>query len=178
MVMTTRWLAPDRVKLERLYLAGVPLRGIAKEIGKSEGAIRRAIGRWKLHRPESHKSVDVRLNLAWPRIRAALEKSNGMTIADICKACGMFKSVVLNALADHRGELDIIRWRPTTRRPVAIWTLGVGRTAMKPVKVRNAKKSTVNPFLVAMGEVSAPKGGEGRVFIQSMEITNDELEAA
>lgn len=178
MPMTTIWLAPEKAKLERMYLAGVPVRDIAKEIGRTEDAIRRAVGRWKLHRPVEHKSVDVRLNLAWPRIRAVLEQSHGMTIPDICKACGMFKSVVLNALAEHRDELDIVRWKPTTRRPMAIWKLGSGLTAVKPIRVRRSAKSKANPFLVAMGEIAAPKGGSGRVYRQSMDITDDELEAA
>lgn len=140
MVMTTRWLAPEREMLERMYRAGVPVRDIAKSIGRNEDAIRRAVGRWKLHRPAQHKSADVRLNLAWPRIRAALDGSDGMTIADLCRACGMFKSVVIHAIADHRDELDIVRWKPTTRRPMAVWALGSGRTAVKPIKVRRSVK--------------------------------------
>lgn len=178
MVMTTEWLAPQKAALEQMYQAGAPVSEIAETIGRSEGSVRRAVGRWKLHRPVEHRSVDLRANLAWPRIRAVLATSNGMTIAEICQALGMFKSVIIRTIGDHRSELDIVRWIPGTRKPTAVWTIGTGRVAVKPIKAKRVVRAQANPFSVAAGLVSAPKGESGRVYCQSMDVKDDELEAA
>lgn len=136
------WRANEKALVTRMYEAGAPLREISAATGVSSDAIRRAVGRWKLHRPAGHIGVETRGNLAWPRIRAALEQSDGMTIAELCAALSMFKSTVLKAIAEHRGELHIARWIPTTRRPRAVWALGRRMDAPKPVAVRAPKRTS------------------------------------
>lgn len=134
------WRSHEKALVTRMYEAGAPLREIAAVSGVSEDAIRRAVGRWKLHRPAGHIGVETRANLAWPRIRAALQQSGGMTIAELCAALSMFKSTVLKALAEHRGELHVVRWIPTSRKPRAVWALGKRMDAPKPVRVRARKQ--------------------------------------
>lgn len=134
------WRANEKALVTRMYEAGAPLRDIAAEIGASSDAIRRAVGRWKLRRPEGHVGVETRRDLAWPRIHVALEQSGGMTIAELCDALSMFKSVVLRAIATHRDELHVARWEPTSRRPRAVWALGHRMDAPKPVAVRAPKR--------------------------------------
>jgi hypothetical protein len=178
MVMTKEWLAPQKATLVRMYETGAPISEIAETVGRSEGSVRRAVGRWKLHRPAEHRSVDMRANLAWPRIRAVLADSHGLTIAEICAALGMFKSVVIRTIGDHRAELDVVSWIPGTRKPTAVWAIGTGRVAVKPIKAKRVMRAQANHFSVAAGLISAPKGEAGRVYCQSMDVKDEELEAA
>lgn len=143
------WRSHEKALVTRMYEAGAPLREISAASGVSEDAIRRAVGRWKLHRPAGHIGVETRGNLAWPRIRAALEQSGGMTIAELCAALSMFKSTVLKAIAEHRCELHVARWIPTTRRPRAVWALGARMDAPKPIVVRTRKQRC------ALGQMAA-----------------------
>lgn len=162
------WRANEKALVTRMYEAGEPLRDIAGATGVSADAIRRAVGRWKLHRPAGHIGVETRQNLAWPRIRAALEKSQGVTVADLCEALGMFRSVVLKAICEHRGELDVVRWNASARKPAAVWALGSGREAMKPIKARRVIRTQSNPFLVAAGAIAVPTHPRGRVISHDM----------
>ncbi|KWF29896.1 hypothetical protein WT56_16070 [Burkholderia pseudomultivorans] len=140
-----------------MYEAGASLREIAAETGVSADAIRRAVGRWKLHRPTGHIGVETRENLIWPRIRIALQQSGGMSIYELCNVLETHKSTVLKAIAQHRGELHIVRWVPTTRRPKAIWALGTRMDAPKPIAVRVRKQS--NPFAQMAAQLSASEAG-------------------
>lgn len=107
-----------------------------------------------------------------------LADSEGMTIAEIGCALGMFKSVVVKTIGDHRSELDIVRWIPGSRKPAAVWSIGTGRVAVKPIKSKRVMRAQINPFSVAAGQIAAPKGVTGRVYRQSMEVNDDELETA
>ncbi|WP_175770552.1 hypothetical protein [Burkholderia anthina] len=149
------WRANEKALVTRMYEAGAPLRDIAAASGVSNDAIRRAVGRWKLHRPAGHIGIETRANLAWPRICAALEKSGGMTIAELCDALSMFKSTVLKAIHEHRAELHVARWIPTTRRPCAVWALGSRMDAPKPVAVRARPRSDGNHFASLIAQVVA-----------------------
>ncbi|MDN7894451.1 hypothetical protein QZM93_38280 [Burkholderia cepacia] len=143
------WRANEKALVTRMYEAGAPLREIAAATDVSEDAIRGAVGRWKLHRPEGHIGIEMRTNLAWPRIRAALERVGGMTIAEIRGAAAVSKPAVLKALAEHRDELHVARWIPTSRKPRAVWALGKRMDAPKPVRVRAAKRGD------ALGQMAA-----------------------
>ncbi|MCO1396400.1 hypothetical protein [Burkholderia cenocepacia] len=143
------WRANEKVLVTRMYEAGAPLREIAAATDVSEDAIRGAVGRWKLHRPEGHIGIEMRTNLAWPRIRAALDQCAGMAIAELRAATGVSKPAVLKALAEHRDELHIARWIPTSRKPRAVWALGKRMDAPKPVRVRAAKRGD------ALGQMAA-----------------------
>ncbi|RQS22424.1 helix-turn-helix domain-containing protein [Burkholderia sp. Bp8995] len=147
------WLAPEKALVVRMYEAGAPLRDIAAASGVSDDAIRRAVGRWKLHRPTGHIGIETRGNLAWPRVRAALEQSGGMTIAELCAALSMFKSTVLKAIREHRAELHVARWIPTTRRPRAVWALGSRMDAPKPIAVRARKQPDDNHFASLIAQI-------------------------
>ncbi|MCA8326182.1 hypothetical protein [Burkholderia cepacia] len=143
------WRANEKALVTRMYEAGAPLREIAAATDVSEDAIRGAVGRWKLQRPEGHIGIEMRTNLAWPRIRAVLEESGGMTIAEIRSVAGVSKPAVLKALAEHRDELHIARWIPTSRKPRAVWALGKRMDAPKPVRVRATKQRC------ALGQMAA-----------------------
>ncbi|WP_261524473.1 helix-turn-helix domain-containing protein [Burkholderia multivorans] len=71
------WRSNEKALVTRMYESGVPLRDIATATGVSSDAIRRAIGRWKLHRPAGHIGIETRENLLWPRMRIALQQSGG-----------------------------------------------------------------------------------------------------
>lgn len=172
------WLTPQKAMATQMYEAGAPLREIAGAVGRSEDSIRRAVGRWKLHRPEGHIGVETRENLVWPRIKSALAGSTGMTVSDMCRVTGCFKSVVLRAIAEHRAEIHVARWQPTSRKPAAVWALGSGVDAVNVARKPNKAPRKVNPWLVASGLVVAPAGETGRIFKQSMSVKDDELEAA
>lgn len=157
------WLASEKSLVTRMYEGGAPLRDIAAATGVTNDAIRRAVGRWKLHRPEEHIGIETRQNLAWPRVITALEQQP-MTVAQLCDALGMFRSVVLRAIDQHRAQLHIARYITTTRKPAAVWASGPGADVMKPVKVRRARNLAANPFLVAAGAVTLPqRGARGRI---------------
>ncbi|MBR8409812.1 helix-turn-helix domain-containing protein [Burkholderia cenocepacia] len=143
------WLAPEKALVTRMYEAGAPLRDIAAATGVSDDAIRRAVGRWKLHRPEGHIGIETRANLAWPRIRAVLADSTGMSVPEIQLATGLSKQAALTALKRHRAELHVARWIPTSRKPRAVWALGKRMDAPKPVRVRTRKQRC------ALGQMAA-----------------------
>ncbi|SAJ96599.1 helix-turn-helix domain protein [Burkholderia multivorans] len=138
------WRCNEKALVTRMYEAGAPLREIAAATGVSADAIRRAVGRWELHRPHGHIGIETRENLLWPRVKFALEQSGGMTIYELCDALETFKSTVIKTIAKHRDELHIARWIPTTRRPKAVWALGKRMDAPKPIAVR--RKKAANPF--------------------------------
>ena len=167
------WRCDEKALVTRMYETGASLREIAAATGVSADAIRRAIGRWKLHRPAGHIGVETRENLIWPRMREALYQSGGMTVYELCDALSTFKSTVLKAIAQHQDEMHVARWIPTTRRPKAVWALGKRMDAPKPIAMRAAKRSA-NPFLVAAGEVTPVQTIRGRV----NRIRDDELEVA
>lgn len=151
------WRSNEKALVTRMYELGVPLRDIATATGVSSDAIRRAIGRWKLHRPVGHIGIETRENLLWPRMRIALQQSGGLSIYELCDVLETHKSTVLKTIARHRGELHIVRWIPTTRRPKAIWALGTRMDAPKPVAVRVRKQS--NPFAQMAAQLSASETG-------------------
>ncbi|MEB2544298.1 hypothetical protein [Burkholderia cenocepacia] len=151
------WRCNEKALVTSLYEAGVPLRDIATATGVSSDAIRRAIGRWKLHRPVGHIGIETRENLIWPRMRLALEQSGGMTIYELCEALGTHKSTILKALTQYRDELHISRWIPTTRRPKAVWALGKRMNAPKPVVVRMRKQPS--PFAHMAAQLAANESG-------------------
>ncbi|KVD81911.1 hypothetical protein WS62_23430 [Burkholderia sp. ABCPW 14] len=157
------WRSHEKALVARMYEAGAPLRDIAAATGVSDDTVRRAVGRWKLRRPAGHIGIETRTNLAWPRIRLALEQHGPMSTPELCVATGMMKSVVVRNLARYRGEMHVARWIPTSRRPAAVWALGPGTDAIKPLKVRRVMRTQANPFLVALGAIAAPKNHRGRV---------------
>lgn len=165
MVMITHWLITERRALERMYAEGVTVVDIARELNRTEDAIRRAVGRWKLHRAPEHRSVDLRANRAWPRIQAAL-RQRAMTIQQLIEFTGMFKSVIVRNLGEHRGQMHVAGWVSTSRRPAAIWALGSGPDAAKPIRSYRVRRAAANPFLTAAGLIAAPSGQKGRIIAQ------------
>lgn len=149
------WRANEKALVTRMYEAGAPLREIAAATDVSEDAIRGAVGRWKLHRPEGHIGIETRANLAWPRIRAVLASSSGMSVPEIQLATGLSKQAALTALKTHRAELHVARWIPTTRKPKAVWALGCRIDAPKPVAMRARKAAPANHFASLIAQVTA-----------------------
>lgn len=139
------WLAPQKALATRMYEAGAPLFEIAAAVGRSEDAIRRAVGRWKLNRPEGH--VVVHKRSVWVRVRAALEASTGLTIDQICETCGIEKSCVIGTIKLHRAELYIARRIPTARRPRAVWRLGnLPDAPVESARRQKVRRRDINPF--------------------------------
>ncbi|KVU10674.1 hypothetical protein WK62_05265 [Burkholderia ubonensis] len=173
------WLAPQKAAATRMYEAGAPLREIAAAVGRSEDAIRRAVGRWKLHRPEGHIGVETRKDLAWPRIQNALRGGRGMTMAQLREATGLSKQSIITAIRKYRDQIHIGSYERTARHPAAVWKLGRANSAEMPKgRRRTAQAVRANPFLVAAGLVAPPKTQRGRVFEQDMTVDTEELEAA
>lgn len=175
--MTTYfWLASEFNQARRMYEGGSSVPDIAAAVGRTEDAVWRAVSRHHWHRPEGHERFErAKKNAAWPRIAAAITLHGPMTVAEITAACGGYKTTVLRVLAEHRAEMHIARWQSTTRKPAAVWALGKGGDAIKPVRVHRVKRAQRNPFLVAAGSIRATNAAPGRVI---KHLFDDDLEAA
>lgn len=183
MTTTTRarevrpWLKREQDEACRRYVAGDRVRDIATALGRSERSVRAVIEREKVRRQKGCTPKPApRANAAWPRVKAALEQ-RPMSRAEIIAATKLGKEHALRALNEHRGnDVHICRWMRSARRPVAIFALGPGRDALKPVPITNAKRvRRVNPFAVAAGLVAAPTGRKGRVFAEPMNLDGRNL---
>ncbi|WP_152565226.1 hypothetical protein [Caballeronia glathei] len=90
----------------------------------------------------------------------------------IAELSGLHGSVVYKVLNDRRGRLVYVAdWLITTRKPAALWMLGCKPDAHHPLRGKQ------NPFAVAAGLVAIPEGRRGRIYQQSMSITDKELAA-
>lgn len=159
------WRANEKALVTRMYEAGAPLREISDATGVSSDAIRRAVGRWKLHRPAGHIGIETRADLAWPRITAALAHGRALTVAALIAATGLSKQSVLATIARHRSEMHIAGYERTQRKPAALWRLGAGIDAemLKPKRRTAAVAAIANPFLIAAGHVAPIQTISGRV---------------
>lgn len=173
------WRANEKTAVTRMYESGYALRDIAAATGVSSDAIRRAVGRWGLHRPDGHIGVETRANLAWPRIKVLLNGGRALTVTQICDESGLCKQAVLTAIRSYRAEIHVASYERTARHPAALWRLGNARDAEKPAPKRRAgqrSQTSPNPFLVAAGCVVPIETVSGRVIKQDMTIHLDHLD--
>lgn len=173
--MSVTWSNSDKGAALRMYAAGVPVKEIAARFGKSRDAIYGVAHVAGVGRPDGYKwSVD-REEVSWNSVRAVLAGSSGMTVYEICAASGIPGATVHNALHRHPEEVQIIHKVKTRAKPAPVWAL-VDVTAAKPRQV--VGEWTNNPFAVAAGLVTAPSTGVGRIYAQSMNVTDGEMESA
>lgn len=133
---------------------------------------------------------------AWERIAAELKKCPGTSVELVERTglsmCAVYDELRLSKPGRH-GKTHVIEWRrrPTGGVPTAVYALGRGENAVKPVPYTNAEKikatrarkgtrktrlrsKKVNPFAAALGLVEAPKGNPGRVYIHLTDSKDDE----
>ena len=136
---------------------------------------------------------------AWERIAAELKGAPG-TSAELVARTGLSPCAVYDQLRlskpGKRGKTHVVDWRrrQTGGNPIAVYAIGPGENAAKPVPYSNAQKikatkarkgarktvsrKKINPFAAALGLVEAPKGEPGRVYIHLTDSKYDELEEA
>ena len=176
---TPFWLTIEEEPLKRMWEAGEHIDDIVKAIPtRTRDAIKRHASYIGLKRPDG--PVVIRPHTNWDRVAATLNGSEGMTAAEIAHACGVVRSNVCTLLQDRHGtETYVADWLITTRRPAAIWALGNLPDAPYPkLKYPKRRPKKIDPFAVAAGNVRAPQGERGRVYVQPMTVHDDELEAA
>ncbi|PMS25978.1 hypothetical protein C0Z16_27995 [Paraburkholderia rhynchosiae] len=125
--------------------------------------------------------------VARDRMNSAIKLSeNGLTINEIVEKAKVSKCTVLDFVKEMHGNgLYVAGYRKTTRKPAALWKLGNLPDASYPYqkvvgpRTEARLRREVNPFLTAAGFVRPPPVSMvGRVYQQSMSITDDEMEAA
>lgn len=182
------WKVSEERVLRDKWAAGWSLNEIAALMpGRSIGALRSHRDRLKLHRaPEIGTERPSRM---WSLIVSALKLKPGMSTSEIVAAAGCSKASAVQLIkANHGKGLYVMDWRETTRKPAALWAVGNLPDAPYPIvpvaqrigfrKAAQLRRE-VNPFATAMGLAAAPAVAQpGRVYRQSMSVTDDELEAA
>lgn len=120
---------------------------------------------------------------SWLHLREILEIVV-MSSNEIAAEMGVTADRVRKLISEHRAEVHIKSWRWSDDRMsiAALWTLGDGPDAPKPMGLRRwrdmNKRRRPNPFLAAAGLVQAPTNeATGRVYKQAMEVEDDEVTA-
>lgn len=168
------WTNHEESVLRDLYCAGVDVRDISKRLDHhSPDACNRHALHMGLTRPDTY--VVPRPNRTWDAIVDAMTTAGKpLDCYEISILTDLHTSVVYARLKERHGKLvRVSEWRVTTRKPAALWVLGGGIDAPKPVK-RERVKEDISPFAAAAGLIQAPSGIVGRVY----RIRDDELEAA
>lgn len=134
-------------------------------------------------RPHSDRGVPA---YAWDMVMAELKKSPG-TSTELIQRTGLSEAAVFKQLRESkpgkRGKTHIVEWRrrSTGGSPLAVYAIGPGENAVKPVPYTTAEKikatkarrrsnktciqlKSVNPFAAAAGLVIAPAGEVGRIY--------------
>ncbi|RKR46288.1 hypothetical protein [Paraburkholderia sp. BL17N1] len=172
------WTNAEEATLRKMYEAGVEVRDIAASISRhNEDGVRSRAYHLGLKRPADY--VQPHYSENWERIEKALRAADaGMTADEITAATGIHTSAVYKLLNHRRGRIAYVcDWRPAARKPAAVWALGALPDATPPLTHRQ-KRKLVNPFAIAAGLVQPPVGCTGRVYCQTMNAHDDELEAA
>lgn len=173
---TREWTNRENELAKSLYEAGVDVRAIANELPKrTDHAVNRHALNMGWKRPEWYRIP--RPNPTWEAIREVLATATApMDVDDIAARIGVMSACVYKRLAERRGKLvRVTAWRETTRKPAAMWSLGGGIDAPKPVGRRYGHVNA-NPFAAAAGLVAAPAGGKGRIFIHLTDTQDEEIE--
>lgn len=141
-------------------------------------------------RPKSARGVP---GYAWSMIKAELEKFPGSG-PDLIRRTGLTPAPVCARLRKAnpgpQGEIHIMTWRKrfgSGGEPVAVYAIGPGENALKPVPFTTAEKWQMklrkrsakrDPFAAAAGLVSAPQAMTGRVYIHLTDSKDDEYAEA
>ncbi|BEH18876.1 hypothetical protein [Burkholderia pseudomallei] len=128
---------------------------------------------------------------AWDAIDAVLKKGTA-SAPELIDRTGLSMYGVYHAIRaanpGPKGKLHIADWRKrsTGGEPTAVFARGPGKNAPKPAPftarekdqmVKARRRAKKNPFATAAGLVAAPVGVSGRVYVQSMDVGDEELAA-
>lgn len=172
------WLTTENAALKRLFLGGAQLPEMREALPtRTDSQIRRHLHHLKLKRDTP---LLIRTSWVWEAMRAAIIKHGPMTAAQLEEITGSAHGAVIRQIQRFHGDgLYVSAWRATSRKPVALWSLGSKPDADKRnvlTRQRVARSFKVNPFAAALGLVEAPKGEAGRVYIHLTDSKEDEYE--
>lgn len=170
------WLTTENAILTRLFNEGAQLPAMVAALPRrTDSQIRRHLHYLGLKR---ETKLLVRTSWVWESMKAAIAERGPMTAAELEERTNSAHGAVIRMIKRFHGDgLYISAWRPTLRKPAAVWALGSAPDADKRAVLtrRYVKKSKVNPFAAAIGAIEAPKSAPGRVYIH---LTDDERAAA
>ncbi len=172
-------LTTENATLKRLFEADAQLPEMRAALpGRTDTQIRRHLHHLELKR---EAPLSMRNSWVWGEIQEAIREHGPMTAAELEERTDSAHGAVLRQIKQFHGKgLYIAAWRPTSRKPAAVWALGNEPDADKRAALtrqpaaRRARGNCRNPFAVAAGLVRAPTAGIGRIFT----LHDDEQEAA
>lgn len=177
------WTTGEARLLARLYPSSMPAAALYAAFPRHPRRSVQAYARrvLKVSRPNSCKPP--RATPAWDQMREILEHE-ALTAGELVARCGVSQQRVSELLANHRGEIYVVDWRPPHGRGHwrAVWAYGDQPDAERPFQRNTAAAREEraarrrSPFLVAAGLVQAPAGEPGRRFQQPM-TADDEVPA-
>jgi hypothetical protein len=171
------WLTTEDAALTRLFNAGAQLPEMRAALpNRTDSQIRRHLTHLKLKRDTP---LAQRNSWVWGAMQLAIREHGPMTAAELEERTKGNHACVLRQLKRYHGNgLYVSEWRPTLRKPAAVWALGNesdadrrAALARQPVKRRVA----ANPFAAAAGLIKPVGTVRGRVF---KHLHDDEREAA
>jgi hypothetical protein len=174
------WLITENAIVTRLFNAGAQLPEMCSALPRhTDSQIRRHLHHLKLKR---EAPLRLRNSWVWSAMQAAIREHGPLTLAELEEKTKANHAGVLRQLNRYHGDgLYVTEWRPTSRKPAAVWALGDKPDADKRsvlTRQKAVRRTKVNPFAAAAGLVEAPKGNPGRVFIHLTDSKDDEYAEA
>jgi hypothetical protein len=186
------WTKEEDEIVKQVYATGTPIKCAVKNLpGRSHFAIRRRAEKLNLTGTFNGTSGS-----AYSWVEDAIRKelmSEGvpMTVCKLAERIGASVPGVRHTVIRKHGKgLYIGGWEKTTKRYAACWMVGDKEDVPMPIKITNAercrmyrrqhkiKAGKISPFAAAAGLVTIPEGQRGRVFQQSMKLSDFDEELA